>query len=125
MTTMPTILRVGPYRFYFYSYDCGEPRHTPGDRDNCTAKFWLDPDASLLTNHGYSPRELRSIERIVRENLESLRNNGTNSAVVTLARVLKVEVTDDTLSIDLEDGRSFRSHRVVSPSREWHTRGTR
>ena len=32
--------------------------------------------------------------------------NGTNSAVVTLARVLKVEVTDDTLSIDLEDGRS-------------------
>lgn len=31
---------------------------------------------------------------------------GTNSAVVTLARVLKVEVTDDTLSVDLEDGRS-------------------
>jgi hypothetical protein len=26
--------------------------------------------------------------------------------VVTLARVLKVAVTDDTLSIDLEDGRS-------------------
>jgi Protein of unknown function (DUF2442) len=26
--------------------------------------------------------------------------------VVTLARVLNVEVTDDTLSIDLEDGRS-------------------
>ncbi|HLG16587.1 MAG TPA: DUF2442 domain-containing protein [Blastocatellia bacterium] len=32
--------------------------------------------------------------------------NGTNSAVVTLARVLNVEVTDDTLSVDLEDGRS-------------------
>ena len=32
--------------------------------------------------------------------------NETNSAVVTLARVMKVEVTDDTLSIDLEDGRS-------------------
>ena len=32
--------------------------------------------------------------------------NGTNSAVVALARVLKVKVTDDTLSIDLEDGRS-------------------
>ena len=32
--------------------------------------------------------------------------DGTNSVVVTLARVLKVEVTDDTLSIDLEDGRS-------------------
>jgi hypothetical protein len=32
--------------------------------------------------------------------------NGTNSAVVTLARVLDVAVTDDTLSVDLEDGRT-------------------
>ena len=32
--------------------------------------------------------------------------NGTNSVVVTLARVLSVEVTDDTLSVDLEDGRT-------------------
>jgi hypothetical protein len=32
--------------------------------------------------------------------------NGTNSAVVTLARVLNVEVTEDTLSVDLEDGRT-------------------
>lgn len=32
--------------------------------------------------------------------------SGTNSAVVTLARVLKVGVTDDTLSVDLEDGRT-------------------
>ena len=32
--------------------------------------------------------------------------NGTNSAVVTLVRVLNVAVTDDTLSVDLEDGRT-------------------
>jgi len=32
--------------------------------------------------------------------------NGTNFAVVTLARVLTVTVTDDTLSVDLEDGRT-------------------
>ena len=32
--------------------------------------------------------------------------NGTNSAVVTLARILNVTITDDTLSVDLEDGRS-------------------
>jgi hypothetical protein len=32
--------------------------------------------------------------------------NGMNSAVVTLARVLNVTVTDDTLSVDLEDGRT-------------------
>jgi uncharacterized protein DUF2442 len=32
--------------------------------------------------------------------------NGTNSAVVTLARVLNVAVSDDALSVDLEDGRT-------------------
>ena len=32
--------------------------------------------------------------------------NGTNSAVVTLARVLNVDVTDVMLSVDLEDGRT-------------------
>ena len=32
--------------------------------------------------------------------------NGMNSVEVTLARVLKVLVTDDTLSVDLEDGRT-------------------
>ena len=33
--------------------------------------------------------------------------NGTNSAVATLVRVLNVAVTDDTLSVDLEDGRTL------------------
>lgn len=71
---MPTTLRIGPYRFYFYSYDCGEPRHMHVDRDNLSAKFWLDPDIGLVYNHGYSRKELREIERIIRQNLESLRH---------------------------------------------------
>ena len=33
--------------------------------------------------------------------------NGIHSAAITLARVTNVNVTDDTLSIDLEDGRSI------------------
>ncbi len=70
----PTTLRVGPYRFYFYSYDCGEPRHTHVDRENLSAKFWLDPDVLLADNHGFSRKELRDVERIARENLETLRN---------------------------------------------------
>ena len=45
--------------------------------------------------------------------------NGMNSAVVTLARVLNVEVTDDTLSVDLEDGRSV-SVLSSSPSGSSH-----
>ncbi len=44
------------------------------DRENKSAKFWLDPDASLADDHGYSRKELRDIEQITRENLERLRN---------------------------------------------------
>ena len=51
---MPPALRIGPYRIYFYSYDCGEPRDMQLDRDNKSAKFWLDPDVSLAENHGYT-----------------------------------------------------------------------
>lgn len=71
---MPTATQVGSYRFYFYSYDCGEKRHMHVDRENKSAKFWLDPDVSLSDNHGYNRKELRDIERIARENLETLRN---------------------------------------------------
>jgi hypothetical protein len=44
------------------------------DRENWSAKFWLDPDVALEENHGYSRKELRDLERILRENLEVLRN---------------------------------------------------
>jgi hypothetical protein len=71
---MPTALRTGPYRFYFYSYDCQEPRHMHVDRDDLSAKLWLDPDVRVADNHGYSRRELREIERLTRDNLELLRH---------------------------------------------------
>ena len=44
------------------------------DRENKSAKFWLDPDISLAYNYGYSRKELCDIERIARQNLEKLRN---------------------------------------------------
>jgi len=44
------------------------------DRENKSAKFWLDPVVSLAENHGYGRKELRDVERIARENLERLRN---------------------------------------------------
>jgi len=36
---MPTILRVGPYRFFFYSADGEEPPHVHVERDDSVAKF--------------------------------------------------------------------------------------
>jgi hypothetical protein len=44
------------------------------DRENRSAKFWLDPDVVLAANHGYNQKELRDIERILREHLETLRH---------------------------------------------------
>ncbi len=44
------------------------------DREQMSAKFWLDPDVSLAENYGYGRKELRDIERLTRENLETLRN---------------------------------------------------
>lgn len=40
---MPTVLRVGTYRFFFYSTDGDEPEHIHVERDDNLAKFWLDP----------------------------------------------------------------------------------
>ena len=64
---MPTVLRDGPYRFYFYSHEPNEPPHIHIDRDNLTAKFWLEP-IELANNIGFPDREVRKIEAIVRKN---------------------------------------------------------
>jgi len=64
---MPTVLQAGPYRLYFYSHEPNEPPHVHVDRDDFSAKFWLDP-VILARNLGFNARELRRIERIVTEN---------------------------------------------------------
>ena len=44
------------------------------DRENLSAKVWLDPDVRVEENLGYNRHELRVIERLAHENLEVLRN---------------------------------------------------
>jgi hypothetical protein len=63
---MPTILRIGPYRFYFYSHEPNEPPHIHVDRDDQSAKFWLEPVA-LARNLGFVPKELRRLQRLVED----------------------------------------------------------
>jgi len=63
---MPTVLRSGPYRLYFFSHDLSEPPHVHVDRDDQSAKFWLAP-VGLARNLGFGSAELRRIERDVRE----------------------------------------------------------
>ena len=37
---MPTVLRHGPYRFYFYSNDSHEPVHVHVERDADVSSGW-------------------------------------------------------------------------------------
>jgi len=68
---MPTLLRSGPYRLFFYSGDRGEPPHVHVERENSVAKIWLDP-VRLERNIGFRAAELRRIERIVVDNQSRL-----------------------------------------------------
>ena len=48
----------------------GEPQHVHGRRNNCIAKFWLDPVA-LAHRCGLNRSGLRRVEHIVKENRTS------------------------------------------------------
>ncbi|WP_094585249.1 DUF4160 domain-containing protein [Synechococcus sp. BO 8801] len=61
---MPTILRSGPYRVYFYSHEPNEPPHVHVDRDKASCKVWL-VSVALSSSLGFSARDLREIERLV------------------------------------------------------------
>ena len=67
---MPTLLREGPYRFFFYLSDRGEPPHVHVQRDNYVAKFWLNP-VTLERSGGLSRTEIRRVERIIEQNRAS------------------------------------------------------
>lgn len=68
---MPTVLRTGPYRLYFYSHEPNEPPHVHIDRDNQSCKYWLEPIV-LARNLGFSAKELSEIEKIIIKNKQDL-----------------------------------------------------
>jgi hypothetical protein len=69
---MPTILRVGRYRFHFYSDERGEPAHVHVRTSEGECKFWLDP-ILLAKNRGLAAHEVRAIERLVYEHQDFLK----------------------------------------------------
>jgi hypothetical protein len=68
---MPTVLRVGPYRFYFYSQEGTEPPHIHVERDLNRAKFWLDP-IRLQDSGGFRGSELGRIAGLVHGHRDTL-----------------------------------------------------
>lgn len=62
---MPTVLRSGPYRFYWFSHDAIEPPHIHVDRDDRSLKIWLD-SLAVARNDGFGPVEKGRIVALVR-----------------------------------------------------------
>jgi len=61
---MPTVLRVGSFRFHFYSDEKNEPPHIHVETPDGECKFWLHP-IRLARNIGVSPKTVREIEKLV------------------------------------------------------------
>lgn len=69
---MPTVLRVGRFRFHFYSDEGREPPHIHVRASEGECKFWLEP-VQLARNNGLAPHVLREIERIIEQHQPHLK----------------------------------------------------
>jgi Domain of unknown function (DUF4160) len=68
---MPTVLRVGRYRFHFFSNESQEPPHIHVKAAGDEGKFWLDP-VQLAANYGFNAREINEVEDLVRQHRAQL-----------------------------------------------------
>jgi hypothetical protein len=68
---MPTVLRVGSYRFFFYASDHDEPPHVHVEAGERTAKFWLAP-VRIQRSSGFGRVELRRVQQLVLRHRDEL-----------------------------------------------------
>jgi Domain of unknown function (DUF4160) len=63
---MPTILRSGALRFFFYSLENAEPPHVHVESGNATAKYWLE-SVELARSRGFRASELTRLRATIIE----------------------------------------------------------
>jgi hypothetical protein len=68
---VPTVLRWGPFRAFFYSNEGGEPARVHVRADNKEAKFWLH-DLSVAVNAGFAAHEIGDIVRHLKVHRKTL-----------------------------------------------------
>ncbi len=64
---MPTLLRIGKYRFFFYANENEEPPHVHIRAGENEAKYWVEP-LDLVVNYGFNGKDLKQIERHLIDN---------------------------------------------------------
>ncbi|GAB6273042.1 MAG: hypothetical protein STSR0003_28970 [Smithella sp.] len=57
---MPTVMKLGSFRYHFYSDEGNEPPHIHVETPDGECKFWLDP-VRLARNKGVAPQNIRQI----------------------------------------------------------------
>jgi hypothetical protein len=68
---MPTVLRIGPYRFHFFANEGDELPHVHVRCSTGECKFWLR-NVALARNRGIPAHDVSRIEKLVRENRQLL-----------------------------------------------------
>ena len=66
---MPTVLRIGQHRFFFFSREDNEPPHIHVESDENAAKFWIKP-VRLEWAVGYDGEEVGQIRKIIEEHVD-------------------------------------------------------
>lgn len=61
---MPTVLKIGGFRFFFYSNEGNEPPHIHVEKGSSVAKYWLQP-VLFENSYGFSATEINSIRKLV------------------------------------------------------------
>lgn len=69
----PTIMRIGPYRFFFNSRE-ERRRHIHVACPEGSAKFWIEPILALAFHHNLSTGALRRIEEIIKEHEDEFKS---------------------------------------------------
>lgn len=72
---MPTVLRIEPFRFFFYAGDGNEPPHVHVERDAGEAEFWLDP-SRLERSHGFRSKDINRVQELVEQHRGALLEAG-------------------------------------------------
>jgi hypothetical protein len=68
---VPTVLRRGAYRAFFYSNEGNEPAHIHVRGGDKEAKFWLH-DFTVAANAGFPAHEIGDIIHHLRQNRDAL-----------------------------------------------------
>ena len=61
---MLTLMRIGAFRFYFYSHEPNEPPHVHVDRGGATIKVWLET-VEVAKSRGLRAHEISEIVALV------------------------------------------------------------